>query len=347
MGPRSFFGGRADAGIPQAFRAVCALAGLRGVVSGIRRATQKARSFWVGPSDPGKRLLACLAMPKSTHRITQVLQSSQVQLLADWIKVLRSTVRSRSGSVISDPELQAQCQEFIALLSPAMERGGLEDVDAEPWRPVKDFLAGVSRSRGRLGFSPSETAMFVMSFKEPLFGNLKRTFEGHDDGKLLADVWEASRLLDKLALFTTEVHQQAREEVIRRQGEEMLELSTPVIQLWDGILALPLIGTLDSSRTQVVMESLLQQIVATRSPIAILDITGVPTVDTLTAQHLLKTVAATRLMGAECIISGIRPQIAQTIVHLGVSLGDIVTKASLADAFRVALKKLGQTVGGG
>ncbi|MBA3391847.1 MAG: STAS domain-containing protein [Deltaproteobacteria bacterium] len=142
-----------------------------------------------------------------------------------------------------------------------------------------------------------------------------------------------------------QVHQTAREEVIRRQGEDMLELSTPVIQLWDGILALPIIGTLDSQRTQVVMEALLQQIVATRSPIAILDITGVPTVDTLTAQHLLKTVAATRLMGAECIISGIRPQIAQTIVHLGVELQGVTTKATLADAFRLALKKLGQSLG--
>jgi rsbT co-antagonist protein RsbR len=286
-------------------------------------------------------------MATSTNRISQVLQSSQVQLLADWIKALRAMVTSRSAAAITDPELQAQCQEFIALVSTAIDSGNLEDIEAEPWRPVKEFLAGVSRSRGRLGFSPSETAMFVMSFKEPLFANLRRTFESHDGGKLLADVWEASRLLDKLGLYTTEVHQRAREELIRRQNEEMLELSTPVIQLWDGILALPLIGTLDSSRTQVVMESLLQQIVATRSPIAILDITGVPTVDTLTAQHLLKTVAATRLMGAECIISGIRPQIAQTIVHLGVSLGDIVTKASLSDAFRVALKKLGQSVAKG
>jgi rsbT co-antagonist protein RsbR len=281
-------------------------------------------------------------MAISTHRIIQVLKNSQVQLLADWIKALRSAGQSRSAA-ISEPELQAQCQEFIALLSTAMESGSLDEPD-ERWRPVKEFLAGVSRSRSRQGFSPSETAMFVMSFKEPLFSNLRRAFEGHDDAKLLADVWEASRVLDKLGLYTTEIYQQAREELIRRQGEEMLELSTPVIQLWDGILALPLIGTLDSARTQVVMESLLEQIVATRSPIAILDITGVPTVDTLTAQHLLKTVAATRLMGAECIISGIRPQIAQTIVHLGVSLGDIVTKASLADAFRLALKKLGHSI---
>jgi len=285
-------------------------------------------------------------MAKSTNRIAQVLESSQVQLLADWIKALRATRKTRASATIGDPELQAQCQEFISLLSAAVSSGNLEDIEAEPWRPVKDFLAGVSRSRGRQGFSPSETATFVMSFKEPLFTNLRRSYEGHDEGKLLADVWEASRLLDKLGLYTTEVHQEAREELIRRQGEEMLELSTPVIQLWDGILALPLIGTLDSSRTQIVMESLLQQIVATRSPIAILDITGVPTVDTLTAQHLLKTVAATRLMGAECIISGIRPQIAQTIVHLGVSLRAFVTQPSPADAFRVPLKQLEHSVTG-
>jgi rsbT co-antagonist protein RsbR len=246
--------------------------------------------------------------------------------------------------MISDPELQVQCQEFISLVSAAVAASSFEDIAGEPWRPVKEFLAGMSRSRSRQGFSPSETAMFVFSFKEPLFGNLRHAFDAHDDAKLLGEMWDCLRVLDKLGLYTTEIHQQAREELIRRQGEEMLELSTPVIQLWDGILAIPLIGTLDSSRTQIVMEALLEQIVATRSPIAILDITGVPTVDTLTAQHLLKTVAATRLLGAECIISGIRPQIAQTIVHLGVSLGDIITKASLADAFRIALKKLGRSI---
>jgi rsbT co-antagonist protein RsbR len=283
-------------------------------------------------------------MATSNNRILQVLQSSQVQLLADWIKELRATVTSQSAGMISDPELQTQCQEFIALLSAAVGSGSLEDLGGEPWRPVKEFLAGLSRSRSRQGFSPSETAMFVLSFKEPLFANVRRTPEQADGVSLLAEVWEWLRVLDKLGLYTTEVHQLAREELIRRQGEEMLELSTPVIQLWDGILAMPIIGTLDSSRTQIVMEALLQQIVATRSPVAILDITGVPTVDTMTAQHLLKTVAATRLMGAECIISGIRPQIAQTIVHLGVSLGDIVTKASLADAFRIALKKLGRSI---
>jgi rsbT co-antagonist protein RsbR len=283
----------------------------------------------------------------STNRIVQVLKASQVQLLADWIKALRAQSSSRTTAMISDPELQGQCQEFIALFADALTANLTDDVQASGWTPMRDFLGGVSRSRGRQGFSPSETAQFVFSFKEPLVSHTRRALEGQSDAAVFAEIWELSRILDRLGLFTTEVHQQAREELIRRQGEEMLELSTPVIQLWDGILALPIIGTLDSQRTQVVMESLLQQIVATRSPIAILDITGVPTVDTLTAQHLLKTVAATRLMGAECIISGIRPQIAQTIVHLGVELNGVTTKASLADAFRLALKKLDQSIGTG
>jgi rsbT co-antagonist protein RsbR len=281
----------------------------------------------------------------SPNRTLQILKTAQVQLLADWVKALKATTSPGTRSLISDPELQAHCQEFIALLGNAISSGHLGDITGDTWAPVRDFLAGISRSRGRQGFSPSDTVMFVFSLKEPLFAHLRRAFEGHAESALFTDLWEVSRLLDKLGLHTIEIHQSAREEVIRRQGEEMLEISTPVIQLWDGILALPIIGTLDSARTQLVMEALLQQVVATRSPIAILDITGVPTVDTLTAQHLLKTVAATRLMGAECIISGIRPQIAQTIVHLGVDLGDVVTKASLADAFRLALKKLGHSIG--
>jgi rsbT co-antagonist protein RsbR len=157
-------------------------------------------------------------------------------------------------------------------------------------------------------------------------------------------MWAATTLLDRLGLYTTEVYQQGREEVIARQNQEMLELSTPVVELWEGVLALPLIGTLDSARTQIVMENLLQRIVETGASIAIIDITGVPTVDTLVAQHLLKTVAAARLMGADCIISGIRPQIAQTIVHLGVELQSVVTKATLADAFAVALQRTGLTI---
>lgn len=286
-------------------------------------------------------------MATSIERIVQVLQQSQVQLLADWIKELRASMSKRTAAVISEVELQSQCQEFIQLLAGGVAEGNLSDIEHRGFVPVRDFLVNISRSRGRQGFSPSETAAFVLSFKEPLVNLLRRTFTGQDEVTFLADVWVLSRLLDRLALLTTEAHQQAREEVIRRQAEEMLELSTPVIQLWEGILAIPIIGTLDSSRTQVVMEVLLQQIVATRSPIAIIDITGVPTVDTLTAQHLLKTVAATRLMGAECIISGIRPQIAQTIVHLGVELTGVVTKASLADAFQLALKKLNRAASTG
>ena len=196
---------------------------------------------------------------------------------------------------------------------------------------------------GLQGFSPSETATFVFSHKQPLFSRIRREL-GKDADALAEETWRATELLDQLGLYTTEVYQKSREEVITRQQQEMLELSTPVVKLWDGILALPLIGTLDSERTQVVMESLLQKIVDTGAEVAIIDITGVPTVDTLVAQHLIKTVTAARLMGADCIISGIRPQIAQTIVHLGVNLADITTKASLADAFAVALGRMGLTV---
>jgi rsbT co-antagonist protein RsbR len=213
---------------------------------------------------------------------------------------------------------------------------------------VRDVLAGVVASRMKSGFTASQTATFVFSLKQPLFNLLRQ--ESGDDGQALADEsWVINTLLDKLGLYTTEVYQRSREEVINRQQQEMMELSTPVVKLWEGILALPMIGTLDSGRTQVVMETLLQRIVETGAEIAILDITGVPTVDTLVAQHLIKTVTAARLMGADCIISGIRPQIAQTIVHLGVDLQDIVTKGSLADAFALALTRQGLRVarGGG
>jgi rsbT co-antagonist protein RsbR len=201
------------------------------------------------------------------------------------------------------------------------------------------MLIGLSRSRALQGFTPSETATFVFSLKQPLFAVIRS--EIRDAASLANETWNATVALDGLGLLTTEAYQKSREEIIGRQQQEMLELSTPVVTLWEGVLALPLIGTLDSGRTQVVMESLLERIVATGSSIAILDITGVPMVDTLVAQHLLKTVAAARLMGADCIISGIRPQIAQTIVHLGVDLNSVTTKATLADAFAIALKRLG------
>jgi rsbT co-antagonist protein RsbR len=238
--------------------------------------------------------------------------------------------------------MRDQTRDFLALLSDATQ-AGMDDIMTAAWANAREFLAGISRSRANQGFSPSETAMLVFSLKLPLFAKLRQEY-GNDAAGLGAEVWTATMLLDKLGLWTTEVHQKNREEVIARQQQELMELSTPVVKLWDGVLALPLIGTLDSARTQVVMESLLQQIVQTGAGIAIIDITGVPTVDTLVAQHLLKTVAAARLMGADCIISGIRPQIAQTIVHLGVELGDVVTKATLADAFSLALMRSGLTV---
>lgn len=217
------------------------------------------------------------------------------------------------------------------------------DIGRPGWEEMRRYLEGLSRSRARLGFDSQQTAGFLFAAKRPLLGLLQDGLQ--DDPQLFAEqLWQVSELVDALAMHTIHTFQQSREAVIRRQQEELLELSTPVVKLWDGVLALPMIGTLDSQRTQVVMESLLQRIVETGSEIAIIDITGVPTVDTLVAQHLLKTVTAIRLMGADCIISGVRPQIAQTIVHLGLDLQGIVTKASLADALRLALRRCGLSV---
>jgi rsbT co-antagonist protein RsbR len=225
----------------------------------------------------------------------------------------------------------------------ALASGDTGDTKGSAWQGVRDILASISQSRARQGFSPSETATFVFSIKEPIFARLQRDL-AKDPAALAAETWLINVLVDKLAIHTMELFQKGREDVISRQQRTMLELSTPVVELWEGILALPLIGTLDSERTQLVMESLLTRIVETGAAIAIIDITGVPTVDTLVAQHLLKTVAAARLMGADCLISGIRPQIAQTIVHLGVELGDVTSKATLAGAFAVALKRTGLAI---
>jgi rsbT co-antagonist protein RsbR len=280
-------------------------------------------------------------MSKSKTSLPDVLERQEAALLTDWLKAQKGAPNYRPD-LIKEGELRDQSREFLRLLTRAT-RAGAADTRGPEWAEVRDLLASVSRARGLLGFSPSATAAFVFSFKQPLFDHLRRELAA-DPAALAAETWAASTLLDQLGLYTTEVYQQAREEVIDRQQREVLELSTPVVKLWDGILALPLIGTLDSARTQTVMENLLQRIVDTGCETAIIDITGVPTVDTVTAQHLLKTVAAARLMGADCIISGIRPQIAQTIVHLGVDLSAVTTKASLADAFGLALKRLGLTV---
>jgi rsbT co-antagonist protein RsbR len=274
-------------------------------------------------------------------RLPEILKKHEAELVSGWIKEQMGS----GGAVgrIKESELREQCGRFLRLVQEAAQSGNLTNISASEWNGAREMLAEVSRSRSHQGFSPSETATFVFSLKKPVFARLQQ--ELAKDGEVLNDeTLSASELIDRLGLLTTEVYQTAREEVIVRQQQDMLELSTPVVKLWEGILALPLIGTLDSARTQVVMESLLQKIVETGAEVAIIDITGVPTVDTLVAQHLIKTVTAARLMGADCIISGIRPQIAQTIVHLGVNLADITTKASLADAFAVALRRSGLTV---
>jgi rsbT co-antagonist protein RsbR len=280
-------------------------------------------------------------MAKGQSRLPAILKKHESDLLSEWSRDLTTAVQSGNGR-ISDDELNAQTRDFLRLIQEAAQRGSV-DLETPEWRPVREFLEGVSRSRVNQGFTSDQTATFVFSFKKPLFARLQQEF-GNDAAALAQESWNATELLDKLGMYTIREFQKTREDVIARQQEELLELSTPVVKLWDGVLALPMIGTLDSARTQVVMESLLQRIVETGSEIAIIDITGVPTVDTLVAQHLLKTVTAIRLMGADCIISGIRPQIAQTIVHLGVDLQGVTTKATLADALSLALKRSGFVV---
>ncbi|HEY3097974.1 MAG TPA: STAS domain-containing protein [Methylomirabilota bacterium] len=279
---------------------------------------------------------------RGRSRLTDIVSKHESAILTDWIKEQLASVKAADR--ITEADLRAECARFLALLKAALRSDAGQDVSAATWNETRELLSDLSRSRAKAGYSPSETAMFVLSLKQPLFDRLRTEIGGNADA-LADEIWQTTVLLDRLALFTTEVAQKSREEVILRQQQDMLELSTPVVQLWESILALPLIGTLDSARTQVVMENLLQRIVETGASIAIIDITGVPTVDTLVAQHLLKTVAAARLMGADCIISGIRPQIAQTIVHLGVELSTVVTKATLADAFAIALHRTGATIG--
>lgn len=274
-------------------------------------------------------------------RLSALLRERESDLLDAWVKEQLSSISLRRD-LIRESELKEQSRQFLSGLQRATQSGNFTDLQRPEWSEIRELLAEVSHSRAAQGFSPSETATFVFSLKQPLFSMLQK---GATEEMFSVDeLWTASTLLDRLGLYTTELYQRTRESVIQRQQQEMLELSTPVVRLFGDILALPLIGTLDSARTQIVMENLLTRIVETGAAIAIIDITGVPTVDTLVAQHLLKTVAAARLMGADCIISGIRPQIAQTIVHLGVNLGDVITKATLADAFAVALQRSGLVV---
>jgi rsbT co-antagonist protein RsbR len=278
----------------------------------------------------------------ATNSIASVLLAKRAEIEASWSKQLAATIGASGKGRLSHDELNVQIRNFLDVFFGALKSDKSTDINAAEWVEVRSFLETLSRQRVLAGFSSDETATFIFSLKKPVFDVL-RVAAGNDAALLSEQVWAATALLDALGLHTVKTFQKAREEVIGRQQQELLELSTPVVKLWDGILALPMIGTLDSARTQVVMESLLQKIVETESQIAIIDITGVPTVDTLVAQHLLKTVTALRLMGADCIISGVRPQIAQTIVHLGVDLQGVTTKANLADALALALKRTGVT----
>jgi rsbT co-antagonist protein RsbR len=274
---------------------------------------------------------------QNSNGLADVLVKHEATILDEWIKQMSGA--TRRADLIKDGDLRTQCSRLLKFLRQGVESGS-SDLRSPGWQAARDQLAEISKSRAQQGFTPTETATFVLSVKKPLF-TLLRDLMGNDAGALATELWVITELVDSLALYATEMYLNTREEVIRRQQEEMLELSTPVVKLWDGILALPVIGTLDSARTQVVMEELLENIVKTNSKVAIIDITGVPTVDTVVAQHLLKTVTAARLMGADCIISGVRPQIAQTIVHLGINLLDVTTKATLSDAFALALQRTG------
>ena len=278
---------------------------------------------------------------KTNGQLARIITEHHKELLAGWLdRMLPRLVRRDAAA---EAEIKRQAVRFLPLLAESIENDPAANIESVAWEETRQLLTEISQSRARQGFTSIETAYFVFSLKTPLFAFL-RTVLNDNPQTLVEETTKTSLLFDDLGLFTVEIFQKSREQVIMRQQQELLELSTPVVQLWKDVLALPLIGTLDSARTQVVMENLLQKIVDTGAQIAIIDITGVPTVDTLVAQHLLKTIAAARLMGADCIISGIRPQIAQTIVHLGVNLTDVVTKATLADAFIVALQRTGASI---
>lgn len=274
-------------------------------------------------------------------KLVELISRNEEQIRADWMAHMSKSVRR--SDLLDESELDDQTRGLLDTLIRAMRADDSLDLSQSAWMPVRDLMSGISASRTRQGFTPEETATFVLSLKQPIFVMLRRELSKVPD-ELFNEVWKTTQLMDALAMQTTQAYISTREELILRQQHEVLELSTPVVKLWEGILALPIIGTLDSARTQVVMESLLQTVVATNSKFAIIDITGVPTVDTLVAQHLLKTITAARLMGAECIISGVRPQIAQTIVHLGINLEQVITKARLSDAFALALQRSGRKV---
>lgn len=280
-------------------------------------------------------------MSSTKQDLANILAKRGPEITDRWLELQAAS--SKRVSAAERQEGEQKSRDLVAALTTAVKDGHFDDYSHPQWRHATEIVTDISATRAINGYSPSETATFIFSLKGPLFAVLREELKDDSDGFGVA-LRQASEILDKLGLETIEAYQKTRENIITRQQQELLELSTPVVQLWDNVLALPLIGTLDSARTQVVMQNLLEAIVQTRSDFAIIDITGVPVVDTLVAQHLLKTVAAARLMGADCLISGIRPQIAQTIIHLGVDLSNVTTKATLADAFAIALRRNGQSV---
>ena len=281
-------------------------------------------------------------MTKNTDKVLPLLGQHEGQIVAEWLEDAGA-----ASSRISDSgrrTMEGEARELLQQLRAGLQAGGdPASFQAPAWEGLRHVLEGLSRSRAAQGQTAGDTSVFVLALKKPLFSLLQREATADPAGAMAA-MWAITTLVDRMAQWTVNTYQQSREEIIKRQQQDLLELSTPVIKLWDGVLAVPMLGTLDSARTQMVMETLLERIVQTGSTLAIIDITGVPTVDTLVAQHLLKTVAAIRLMGAECIISGIRPQIAQTIVHLGIDLQGIASKASLADALALALQRQGLAI---
>jgi len=270
------------------------------------------------------------------NSVVLLLRERRDDVVAAWAELVAARMQRRA----SEAEVRTEVGNLYDALVAALGDGRVLDSTAPGLDEVRAQLAELSRTRARVGYTPSETAVSVFALKEAVLAQLGE----HPSPEAYADFIEVSRLIDDLGLVTFETYVSTREEVIANQTDELLELSTPVVKLWDGILAVPLVGTLDSARTQVVMERLLQTLLDTESDRAIIDITGVPAVDTQVAQHLLKTIVAARLMGADCIISGIRPQIAQTVVGLGIEFGDIVTKAKLSDALEIALSEVGLEV---
>ncbi|MDQ8187587.1 STAS domain-containing protein [Pelagicoccus sp. SDUM812002] len=272
------------------------------------------------------------------NKISEILSEDVSGILAEWISLQRND--EGNSLSISEDEVVSQSTDFLKLFAKAVE-SGKNDITDPAWDETLSMLREVALYRAQRGLKPAESAKFVLSLKEALFSRLLKTKKSES---LLKDLWSVTLCVDNLGLYVMSIFIEKREDIIERQQEELLEVSTPVVELWEGVLALPVIGTLDSARAQVVMEGLLEAIVQFEAKIAIIDITGVPAVDTQTAQHLLKTVTAAELMGAECFVSGVRPQIAQTIVQLGLDLGGMQTKGSLMSAFQQSLRQLGLSI---